>query len=144
MMDRMGAPPIIVGRQRQHAERASDPIIGETVLEEGPMAAIVLDHEQPRQQARGRHCQQQAEPIIEMQRCPHQQPEQRQRTGRDRKLDLAAQRIRCAIARENLHPVAGIERERGRDGALLLVQCRLDVAEPGDNWCERMSGRSAG
>ena len=54
MMHGMRAPPEIVGRQGEHAEHAADPVIGQAMAEERAMAAIVLDHEQPHQEAGGR------------------------------------------------------------------------------------------
>jgi hypothetical protein len=54
----MGASPKIVRRERQHPDRASDPVVGGTTMEEGAMAAIMLDHEKPHQKARGRHREQ--------------------------------------------------------------------------------------
>ena len=62
------------------------------------MTAIVLDHEEPHEKAGGRHRQQQAEPIAELERCPHQEPEQDKRPGRDDELDDAARQARRAIA----------------------------------------------
>jgi hypothetical protein len=51
----VGASPKIIRRKRQHPDHASDPVVGETAMEEGTMTAIVLDHEQPHEKARRRH-----------------------------------------------------------------------------------------
>jgi hypothetical protein len=40
-------------RLRQHSDHASDPVVGGTAMEEGPMAAIVLAHVEPHQKAGG-------------------------------------------------------------------------------------------
>jgi hypothetical protein len=43
-------------------------------MEEGAMAAIMLDHEKPYQKPRGRHREQQAKPLANMKGRPHQGP----------------------------------------------------------------------
>src|SRR6266487_6630968 len=97
MVNGVSASPKIVWRERQHPNPASDPVVGETAMEEGTMTAIVLDHEQPHEKARGRHREQQAEPVAKIKGCPHQKPEQNQRPGRHDELDYAAHRARRAI-----------------------------------------------
>src|SRR6185295_10262999 len=46
VMHGMGALPMIVRRQREDADDPPDPIIGRAATEEGPMAAVMLDHEE--------------------------------------------------------------------------------------------------
>jgi hypothetical protein len=65
------ASPEIVRRERQHPDHAPDPVVGETAVEEGTMTAIVLDHEELHEKARGRHRQQQAEPVAELFEADH-------------------------------------------------------------------------
>jgi hypothetical protein len=45
VVDGVSAPPEIIGRQGQHADRPSDPVVRDTVAKKRAMAAIVLDHE---------------------------------------------------------------------------------------------------
>ena len=107
-----------------HAEHAADPVIRQAVAEEGAVAAIVLDHEQAHQKARGRQRDQQAEPITDvMQRGPHREPQQRKRQQRDHDLDDAAGAARLAIAAENLRPGARFDNGRG-------VLCRVQNIVP--------------
>ena len=102
MMDGVGAPPEVVGRERQHADHAADPVVREPVAEEGAVAAIVLDHERPHQEPGGRNRQQQRQPpIAEIERRPSQGPQRHERRERDRDLDDAAGVVRVAIARED-------------------------------------------
>ena len=91
MMNGVRSPPEIIGRQGEHAERAAGPVIGEAMAEECAVAAVVLDHEQPHQEAGGRHGEQQAQPP-EPKRIgqPHQRPQARQRTEGDAEFDDAA------------------------------------------------------
>ena len=63
VMNGMGLPPEIVRRQRQHAEHPADPVVGEPLAEEGAMPAIMLDHEQPQQEARRHHGDRPAKPT---------------------------------------------------------------------------------
>ena len=53
VMHGVGAAPHVIGRQRQHAGDAAEPVVGQPVAEEGAVAAIVLDQEQPHQEAGG-------------------------------------------------------------------------------------------
>jgi len=41
----MGAPPEIIGCQREYADRASEPVVHQPMTKERTVAAIVLDHE---------------------------------------------------------------------------------------------------
>ena len=104
-MNGVGAAPEVVGRERQHADHAADPVVGEPVAEEGAVAAVVLDHERPHQEAGGRHRQQQRQPpIAEIIGGPGQRPQRRERREGDRDLDDAAGVAWLAIAREDLRP----------------------------------------
>ena len=58
-MDGVRAAPEIIGRQRQHADHPAHPVICQAMAEEGAVAAVVLDHEQPHQETRGRYREQQ-------------------------------------------------------------------------------------
>jgi HemY protein len=55
MMNRMRAAPAVVGRQREHANDAADPVIRQTAGKKSAMTAIVLDHEQAHEKARCRY-----------------------------------------------------------------------------------------
>jgi len=121
----VSAPPKIVWRERQYPDYASDPVVGETAMEEGTMTAIVLDHEKPHEKTRGRHREQQAEPVAQIKRCPHQKPEQNQRPGRDDKLDYAAHWTRSAIAGQDLCQVADVVRDRDQKGLFLFFKKAL-------------------
>src|SRR2546425_11959110 len=92
-----------------------------TAMEEGTMTAIVLDHEQPHEKARGRHREQQAEPVAKIKGCPHQKPEQNQRPGRDDELDYAAHRARSAITGQDARQVAGVKCTRGQKPTFPLL-----------------------
>ncbi len=56
MLDMVVAPEI-VGRQRDDADEPADPVIGARRTEKRPVAAIMLDHEQPDDEPRSRHNQ---------------------------------------------------------------------------------------
>ena len=58
-MNRMRVAPAVVGRQREHAKDAADPVIGQTAGKKGAVTAIVLDHEQAHEKAGGRYGDQQ-------------------------------------------------------------------------------------
>ena len=58
MVDGMGAPPDVIGRQRQHAQTAADPVLHLAIVEKAGVAAVMLDdkdahEEQPVQRGNG-------------------------------------------------------------------------------------------
>ena len=55
VMDGMRAAPEIIGRECQHADDPPHPVVRQAMTEERTMPAIVLDHEQPHEESRGRH-----------------------------------------------------------------------------------------
>ena len=108
-MHGMGAAPEIVRRQRQHADDAADPVVAPFAPEEGAVAAVVLDHEQPHQEAGRRHRDQERRPpVAEPADEPGCGPERGERQRRDDQFDHAAGAARFAIAGENLGPGAGV------------------------------------
>jgi len=110
-MDGVRAPPEIIGRERQYADCAAYPIVRQAMSEEGTVAAIVLDHEQPNQEAGGRHGEQQRHPPeAEVVRCPGQCPQRHKRHERDGNLDDTAGVIGLAVACEELRPVPRVFR----------------------------------
>lgn len=107
VMDRVGLAPEIIGRQRQHTDHPADPIVCHAMTKKGAMPAIMLNHEQSHEEARGRHRKQQGDPpIFKMDRCPGRRPKRRKRRGRDRNLHDAADVVGLAIARKGLRPAS--------------------------------------
>src|ERR1700687_817449 len=123
MMNGMRSLPEIVGRQGEHAQRAADPVVGEAMAEECAVPAIVLDHEQPHQESRGRNGEQQAKPpksqVIER---AHQRPEQNEGSESDAELEQAARAVGFTVAHENLGPGARVGRSSRAGGTLSIVQ----------------------
>ena len=56
MVDRVRAPPEIVGRKRQNADNAANPIVRAAAREERAVAAVVLNHEEANQKPGRRDC----------------------------------------------------------------------------------------
>jgi hypothetical protein len=121
MMQCVGVAPEAVGRQRQHADDTADPIVHQAMAEEGAVAAIMLDHEQPHQEARGRHGKDQRQPIADVERGPDQNPQHDQRHKRDADLENAAPVAGLAIARQDLRPTSRPGRRRRRMRGMLVV-----------------------
>src|SRR5258708_10213693 len=82
VVDGVRAPPEVVWCQRQYTNDATHPIVRQPMVEEGAMSAIMLDHEESYEEARGGYGEQQTEPVTEGERCPHQEPKQNQRHAR--------------------------------------------------------------
>ena len=100
-------PPVAVRGQRHDADDPADPIVGKTVAEKRAMAAIVLDHEEADEQARGRHHSHEAEPAVKVKGHAHQGPNRSEGNGRDRKLEAATHVVRLPKAAEQLSHRAG-------------------------------------
>ena len=121
------ATPTIIGRERQHTDHASDPVVGGAAMEESAVTTIVLDHKEPHNEARARDCEQQAKPVADIERCPHERPEENKRPSRDHQFDDAAREVRRAILGKDLHPGADIGPVRGRRSNFLAIQTSLPV-----------------
>jgi hypothetical protein len=104
MVEGVAAPPEIVGRQRQDANDAPDPVIRTTTVEERPVAAIGLNHKETHEEAGSRDREQQAAPIAGAERGRHQGPNDCEGHGRDRKFHHAPRGTRLAIACERKCP----------------------------------------
>ena len=100
MMGRVGAAPAVVGRQRQDAERAADPVVGIAIGEEGAMAAIVLDHEDTHQEAGRRKDEDQTPPMAIGIGGRGQRPERGERNKGDGEFEGAASPVRLLVARQ--------------------------------------------
>jgi hypothetical protein len=96
------------------------------MLEEGAMSAIMLDHEESYKEARSGYGEQQTEPVTEVERCPHQDPEQNKRHDRYYDLESATCTVRLAVASKNLGPYPRIRDCCGNVSRMLnVLQNRL-------------------
>ena len=120
-MHGMGAPPKTIGRERQYADDPTGPIVCPAMPEKGPVAAIVLDHEESHQESRGWYGERKREPVAEIERRPHQKPERNERDNCDDDLDDAAAIAGLPVGHENLRPGARIRGVCGRMGGVLFV-----------------------
>jgi hypothetical protein len=100
----MRPSPVVVGRERQDTDDAARPVVDSTARKERPMAAVVLDHEQPQQESGGGNDEDQAGPEAVMNRCPCGSPEQRERDDGDDKLESAASGSWLAISGKDFQP----------------------------------------
>ena len=100
---------MVVGGQGQDADRAAEPVVGPAAAEERAMAAVVLDHEQAHQEARGRDGQEQGQAVAGVAQAePHQEPQGRERHGGDGQFGQAAGKAGLAVGCQDLRPAAGI------------------------------------
>ena len=114
MMDGVLLPPVAVGGQGQHADHPTEPVVGAPAAEERAVPAIVLDHEQAHQEARGGDGQQQAEPVGVAEAQPHQAPQGRERQRGHRQLDQAAGEARLPVPAQQLLPATVVVRHGAR------------------------------
>jgi len=104
----MGTPPKTIGRECQYADDPTGPIVCSALPEKGPVAAIVLDHEKSHQKSRGWYGEQKREPVAEIERRPHQNPERHEWDNCDYDLDDTTAIAGLPVGRENLRPGARI------------------------------------
>jgi hypothetical protein len=86
-MQRMASLPVIVRRQGYDTDGSADPIVRKTAVEERPVAAVMLDHEETDEQTRRGYHQQQANPIAMVKTSPHQSPDGEEGHSRDHQLE---------------------------------------------------------
>src|SRR5687767_2660036 len=91
MMHGMAATPVVVRCQGQHDNRATCPVIHPPAAKEGPVTAIVLDHEQSHEEAGSGHRDSKANEIAPAEGGARCHPEQRKWDNRDNDFDEAAQ-----------------------------------------------------
>ena len=93
VVQRVRPAPAIIGREGQHAERASDPVIAAALGEERPVTAIVLDDENAQQQKPRQGRQRQSEQIACINRYQHDHNDSEERQNRDPQLPHASPRM---------------------------------------------------
>src|SRR5882757_4826360 len=106
-MERMVMSPVIVWGQCHDADRPADPIIRKTAAEERPVAAIMLNHEETNEQARGGRHSHQTNPIAADKNKAHEGPDDDKGHRGDRQFENAACGIGLAITREHMRERAG-------------------------------------
>ena len=121
MMDGVCVSPEVVGGQRQYPDHTTDPIVSLAPGKEGAMAAIVLNHKQPHEEARSRHGKQHGNPIPKIQCCPDQQPQYDQRYDRDPDLNNTASIAGSPVASENARPCMRVQHRFSGARELLVV-----------------------
>src|SRR6516162_11494425 len=121
-MHGMGTPPKTIGRERQYADDPTGPIICPAMPKKGPVAAIMLDHEESHQESRGWYGERKREPVAKIERRPHQHPERNKWDNCDYDLDDATAVAGLPVGRENLRPGA---RSAGVAAAEYVGSCLL-------------------
>ena len=118
---RVRAAPVRVGHEGQHAEYPAYPIVGGARAEERAVTAVVLDREQPQQEAGRGQREREAHPISALCEQPHPEAEAEEPGKVAHQLGDAAPRDRFAVRGEGALPLGrrgrgrGRERIRGRD-----------------------------
>ena len=118
MVDCVGPSPKVIRRQGQHADHATDPIVGEAMPKKRAMAAVVLDHEQPHQKSSRGHRKDHAKPVADVESRPHREPQQRKRHHRYHDLDDTACQARVHGSAPGSRPTS----DRKRPQASAAVQ----------------------
>jgi hypothetical protein len=114
MMTGVRSLPVIMRRQRQDADDAPDPIVQLSLVKEGAMTAIVLNHEEAHQEPRRRDRKDQAKHGTDLEGRPHQRPQGKEWNDRDGKLHRASRGIRLAVKGEKSGPLTHIGGQRQR------------------------------
>src|ERR1700733_1160521 len=97
-MDRVGAPPEIVGRDRQHAERTADPVVRVLVRKKRAVPAIVLDQKQANEQPGGERRERERQPEKPVARGEqHRSPDSDEGWKGDDELEDSTRRTWLAV-----------------------------------------------
>src|SRR5665811_1547116 len=105
MMNGVGPSPKVIWCQSQHTDHATNPVVHDALAEKGTMTAIMLDHEEAHEKTSRWHRKQQAKPVADVERSPHQEPEEHKRQHRNHDLEDATCTARRAVAGEDLCPL---------------------------------------
>lgn len=117
VVDGVGAPPDRVGCQREDAKRPANPVGQGAIGEERSVAAIVLDAEQAEEEAAVHDGDGEGAKVAVRGDPAGERPERDEGDEADAKLEARADRVRVAVAGEDLDPIAG--RHVGRAGGVL-------------------------
>ena len=109
-----------MGGQHQHTDGVAQEIVEAWRPEERPMATIVLNHEQPHQECRCRHGQQQRYPVGVAHGEGHRSPERRQGDDGGQKLKHAAPVIRRGVSINDARQAASSNGRRRAGGARIF------------------------
>src|SRR4029450_4296629 len=126
MMDSVRASPKVIGGQSHDADHPAKPVVRHAPAEKRSMAAIMLDHDWAHEKASRRNGKQQAKPVPNFERGPHQEPEENKRHHRNHDLKNAACTPRFAVAGKALSQRAWI----AGDGEIcyLLVHATVEIS----------------
>src|ERR1700752_4904491 len=109
VMNCMRAAPAVVGREREHANDAADPVVRQTAGEKRAVAAVVLDHKQTYEKAGSRNRDKKRSPgMAEVKREPCRGPQRYERQNRDCQLDNAAEEMGGAVVVQNALPTPSV------------------------------------
>src|SRR6202012_591752 len=78
-------------------------------LEKSPVTAIMLNHEQAQDQSRGRYGEKQGQPVTDIQRQPHQYPQNNKGQKRRPQLKQGAKLIGLTVTRQSLRQSGQID-----------------------------------
>ena len=108
MMDRVRLAPVVIRGEAEHADHRSRDAGQSAGLEVRPMAAVVLEHEEPHHQAGRRQGEKQGEPVAHPKAPVHERPRRHEQDGRVAHLQRAAAVVRSKVGGEDLPPVANL------------------------------------
>ena len=74
--------PVVVRNQSQNPDAEAEAVAHRSGPEERAVPAVVLDHEQPHQEAGRRKCEQERQPVANIQAPEHGVPEHKERNRR--------------------------------------------------------------
>ena len=83
VMNGMVVFPVLIGRQRQRTQDTAGPVIRTPATKQGAVAAVVLKNKNTNQESRRGYGEQQHNPVADVERRPHQQPQRRKRHDGD-------------------------------------------------------------
>src|SRR6185437_11240216 len=135
----MARAPESIRRQRQHAKRPAEQVVGAARLEERAVTAVVLEHEQPNEQDSRRHGEGDRRPAIAPDAIEEGRHKSQKRQSRVEELGDGALGVGSGIGRNDVPQRAlGAAMQRRS-----LVSARMASHEDSNSWAARLYRRAA-
>ena len=107
VMNRVGLLPVVIRREREHAQDGAHHVGQALRREEGPVPAVVLEDEQPDEEKGFRYRQRQRKRVAHAQTPVHQRPSGEEQAERAQQLPEALAETRPAVWGKRRRPLGG-------------------------------------
>ncbi len=104
MVDGVCLAPVRVGGERKNPQHEAKRVVGNPGSEEGAVATVVLDDEEPDQETGGRQREKQRDPVGILEAGQHEEPQEGEWNSAVEHLEYAPSHARLCVGPEYLGP----------------------------------------